>query len=202
MAGPRLTRQRLAVAVVCLGLLAVGASPATASPVAGPDGQPAPSADAAPGVPAAPGSPAPTEDPTVTVNGRGYGHGVGMAQDGALFMGRHGATLDQILQQFYPGTSYGKATGPVRVAVWSGDPAAGVSVTLPTGGLVSSSTPTDLPLVVPPNATIVLTAGPTGYTARLVDPAAPHARSVAYALVPDPTATTPTPDPTVTPPAT
>ncbi|GAC1324961.1 MAG: hypothetical protein NVSMB13_07190 [Mycobacteriales bacterium] len=185
------------MAATCCALLAAGVSPAAAAP-AGPDGQPAPPADVAPEVPATPGPPAPAEDPTVTVNGRGYGHGVGMAQDGALFMGRHGATLDQILQQFYPGTAYGKATGPVRVAVWSGDPAAGVSVTLPTGGVVTSSTPTDLPLVVPPNATVVLTAGPTGYTARLVDPGAPHARTVAYALAADPTATPVTTDTTPT----
>ncbi|MDQ6650684.1 MAG: SpoIID/LytB domain-containing protein, partial [Actinomycetota bacterium] len=110
----------------------------------------------------------------------------GMAQDGALYMGRAGATLDQIVQQFYPGTAYGRAGGPVRVAVWSGDPAAGVGVTLPTGGFVSSSTPTDLPLVVPPGGRLLLTAGPAGYTARLLDPAAPRARPVAFALAADP----------------
>lgn len=109
---------RLAVlsAALCCGLLGVGVLPAAAL---GPDGQPAPPATSDPAItdPAAPApppppAPLPVADPVVTVNGRGYGHGVGLAQDGALFMGRRGATLDQILQQFYPGTAYGKAAGP------------------------------------------------------------------------------------------
>ena len=55
--------------------------------------------------------------PVVVVEGRGHGHGVGMAQDGAYWMGAEGASMDQILDRFYPGTSRGSAKGDVRVVV-------------------------------------------------------------------------------------
>ena len=35
---------------------------------------------------------------------RGYGHGVGLSQRGADFMARQGATFDEILAHYYPGT--------------------------------------------------------------------------------------------------
>ena len=38
-----------------------------------------------------------------TLIGGGYGHGVGMSQNGAKALGENGASYDQILQQFYPG---------------------------------------------------------------------------------------------------
>jgi SpoIID/LytB domain protein len=71
--------------------------------------------------------------PALQIDGRGFGHGVGMAQDGALAMGRSGATLTQILNQFYPGTALGKATGQVRVPVYAGN---NVEVAFPDGGEV------------------------------------------------------------------
>lgn len=73
--------------------------------------------------------------PVVFVDGRGFGHGVGMAQDGALAMGKAGATTPAILGQFYPGAAIGKASGGVRVAVHT---AAGNEVVLgfPHGGEV------------------------------------------------------------------
>ena len=55
--------------------------------------------------------------PVVVVDGRGWGHGVGMAQDGAFWMGTDGASRDQILEHFYPGTGRGSNTGVVRVVV-------------------------------------------------------------------------------------
>jgi SpoIID/LytB domain protein len=55
--------------------------------------------------------------PVLVIEGRGFGHGVGMAQDGAYWMGRAGASTNQILGHFYPGTALGKASGAVRVAV-------------------------------------------------------------------------------------
>ncbi|MDQ1374871.1 MAG: stage sporulation protein, partial [Actinomycetota bacterium] len=61
--------------------------------------------------------PAPAAVPVLVVDGRGFGHGVGMAQDGAYWMGRAGASTNQILGHFYPGTALGKATGAVRIAV-------------------------------------------------------------------------------------
>jgi stage II sporulation protein D len=51
------------------------------------------------------------------VDGRGWGHGVGMAQDGAYWMAVDGASMDEILDHFYPGASRGSNTGAVRVVV-------------------------------------------------------------------------------------
>ena len=74
--------------------------------------------------------------PALLIDGRGHGHGVGMAQDGALAMGHQGANVKQILGQFYPGTSLGKASGNVRVPVFSGDNA---QLTFPDGGDVQGN---------------------------------------------------------------
>lgn len=90
---------------------------------------------AAPAPTGPPEPPAPVE-PVVVVEGRGHGHGVGMAQDGALAMGRAGASTAQILQHFYPGTTIGESGGEVRVAVLSGGSEATVS--FPGGGEVRS----------------------------------------------------------------
>jgi SpoIID/LytB domain protein len=73
--------------------------------------------------------------PVVVIDGRGFGHGVGMAQDGAYWMGAAGSSTEQILGQFYPGTGLGKARGPVRVAVLDAGPAPSAAVVaLPAGG--------------------------------------------------------------------
>jgi stage II sporulation protein D len=42
-------------------------------------------------------------------NGHGWGHGVGMSQYGAYGYALHGATYDQILAHYYPGTTLGPA---------------------------------------------------------------------------------------------
>jgi stage II sporulation protein D len=70
-----------------------------------------PAASARPGaaVPPPPGTVGAT---TFVVTGRGYGHGVGMSQYGALGFARNGETYDRILAHYYPGT----ALGPAKVA--------------------------------------------------------------------------------------
>jgi stage II sporulation protein D len=71
--------------------------------------------------------------PVLTIDGKGFGHGVGMAQDGAFWMGKSGATTPQILSQFYPGTKQGKGSGTVRVTVLT--PTDGQAVVqFPNGG--------------------------------------------------------------------
>lgn len=81
----------------------------------------------------APPAPVSAAVPVLVIDGRGFGHGVGMAQDGAYWMGKSGSSTPQILGQFYPGTKLGKAGGPVRVAVHA--PAdAQVVVAFPNGG--------------------------------------------------------------------
>ncbi len=71
--------------------------------------------------------------PALRIDGKGFGHGVGMAQDGALAMGQAGSSLAQIIAHFYPGTSMGKASGPVRVPVYAGN---NVDIAFPDGGEV------------------------------------------------------------------
>lgn len=44
-----------------------------------------------------------TDDSTITICGRGYGHGVGMAQEGAFEMGLQGFDFEQILHFYYKG---------------------------------------------------------------------------------------------------
>jgi SpoIID/LytB domain protein len=79
-------------------------------------------------VPAAPGA-----VPVLVIDGKGHGHGVGMAQDGAFWMGKSGATTPQILAQFYPGTKQGKGGGTVRVVVQLA-PDGHATVAFPGGG--------------------------------------------------------------------
>lgn len=45
---------------------------------------------------------------TVTINGKGYGHGVGMSQYGAIGMAQDGYTYDQILLHYYGGYDHSK----------------------------------------------------------------------------------------------
>ena len=53
----------------------------------------------------------------ITITGHGYGHGHGMSQYGAEGAARAGLTFRQIAQFYYPGTSWGEATGRVRVQI-------------------------------------------------------------------------------------
>jgi stage II sporulation protein D len=43
-----------------------------------------------------------------TLNGHGWGHGIGMSQYGALGYAQHGWTHQQILQHYFTGTSIGQ----------------------------------------------------------------------------------------------
>lgn len=54
-------------------------------------------------------------DARITFVGHGYGHGHGMSQYGAEGAARRGLDHRQIMNFYYPGTSWGTATGPIRV---------------------------------------------------------------------------------------
>ena len=116
---------------------------------------------------AAPSTPAPV--PALEIVGKGFGHGVGMAQDGALAMGRAGATTPQILGQFYPGTRLGRTGGNVRVPVL----VAGSSGTLafPNGGEIRDALEGDqgagYPLRVHAGASVAVTYANGRYHATL-----------------------------------
>lgn len=79
--------------------------------------------------------------PVLVIDGKGFGHGVGLSQEGALTMGRQGASTEQILGHFYPGTALARgAAGNVRVVVHH-IPAVPTSTVLsfPGGGEVRGS---------------------------------------------------------------
>ena len=64
---------------------------------------------------------APRGTPTFVVSGRGWGHGVGLAQWGAYGFAQHGMTYDQILAHYYTGTTLGPApVARVRVMLAEG----------------------------------------------------------------------------------
>lgn len=121
--------------------------------------QTAPPADSVPG------------EAVFAVSGRGWGHGVGMSQYGALGQAKEGKTYDEILAYYYSGTQLGRAgTKKVRVllaegrraiTVFSAAPfravdAEGVVTKLPAGAVVltpdlrlpPSASPATGPLVV------------------------------------------------------
>ena len=59
--------------------------------------------------------------PTFVISGRGWGHGVGMAQWGAFGFAQHGASYDEILAHYYRGTTLGPApVSKVRVFLAQG----------------------------------------------------------------------------------
>lgn len=69
---------------------------------------------------------------TFFVKGRGWGHGVGLAQYGAYGYALHGWTYDQIVGHYYPGTTLGQAPlKKVRVLLVPGSKRVVVSSTSP-----------------------------------------------------------------------
>jgi SpoIID/LytB domain protein len=75
-------------------------------------------------------------DSTVVIDGRGFGHGVGMAQDGAYWLGRSGRSASQILQTFYPGTTLSNRGGAIRVPLAK---AGSITMAFPGGGNVGNT---------------------------------------------------------------
>ncbi len=57
------------------------------------------------------------DDATITIDGLGFGHGRGLSQYGALGRGRAGQAYGGIVDFYYPGTTWSKAAGSVRVLV-------------------------------------------------------------------------------------
>jgi SpoIID/LytB domain protein len=155
MVGLRSGRLRGALAAVAAGL----AAGSVALPVAAPAAPPASPPASAGGV------------SVVAVGGRGFGHGVGLSQDGALSMGQAGAGTRQILGQFYPGTSLATDRGAVRVQVLSSG-SGDTTVELPGGGqvqdAVSGAQSPGFPLKVPPGGGVDLRFSGATYTATVL----------------------------------
>ncbi len=64
---------------------------------------------------------------TITLTGHGYGHGHGMSQYGAEGAAQAGLTWQQIVEFYYPGTSWGDLRGSIKVLI-SGDTTSDVQV--------------------------------------------------------------------------
>lgn len=60
-------------------------------------------------------------DASWTIRGRGFGHGVGLSQYGALGLAEHGRGYRQILSHYYSHTRLGRDHGSVRVLLGSGE---------------------------------------------------------------------------------
>jgi len=134
-------------------------------------------------------------DAEVVLDGKGWGHGVGMAQDGALAMGAAGSSTEEILEAFYPGTSLGEAGGNVEVSVAS-QPA--VEIAFPSGGqlvdALSGAPSPGFPVTVSPGGSVAVSIDGGRYRV------APLAGAVPEPLPPPPPVTT-VPDTPEAPPA-
>ena len=77
-------------------------------------------------------APAPLGAPVFVLTGGGYGHGVGMAQYGALGQAQAGRSYEEILGFYYPGTELAKApVTKVRVLLVEGTKAVRVASDIP-----------------------------------------------------------------------
>jgi stage II sporulation protein D len=82
---------------------------------------------------------------TLSVTGKGWGHGVGMSQWGAYGYAQRGTTYDQILAHYYTGTELGKTAG-VRMRVLLADGVKSVAVGSAAAFAVKDSTGASLEL--------------------------------------------------------
>jgi stage II sporulation protein D len=77
---------------------------------------------------------------TITMNGRGWGHGIGMCQWGAYGYAKHGWTYDKILTHYYTGIKLGKVPNdPIRVRLRGGLAKVKVTCTKPYKATVGST---------------------------------------------------------------
>ena len=73
----------------------------------------------------------------ITVTGHGFGHGHGLSQYGALGAAGQGSTWQQIVEFYYPGTTWGTIGGKMRVLI-TADTGRDVQVTAERGLKVTS----------------------------------------------------------------
>ena len=144
--------------------------------------------------------------PVAVIEGKGFGHGVGMAQDGAYWMGKAGKSTPQILGHFYPGTALGRGRGPVRVAVHS-SPSRDAVLAFPNGGEVrdalSGGQSSGFPVRVSPGGQVLIRFDGTRYSAHPLGGASISAmgshRMTRIAYRQEPTTTTTQPPPRILP---
>jgi stage II sporulation protein D len=83
---------------------------------------------------------------TLLISGAGEGHGVGMSQDGALGLARHGWSYQQILAHYYTGTTVGQAAPNAVVRVLVGTRVKKLALERYVRGVVAAEMPSGWPL--------------------------------------------------------
>ncbi|HTA05091.1 MAG TPA: SpoIID/LytB domain-containing protein [Solirubrobacteraceae bacterium] len=82
----------------------------------------------------------------LVIAGGGYGHGVGMSQEGALGYAEHGFTYKQILAHYYTGTAIGTAPANTQVRVLIGGKVRKIALETYVRGVVSAEVSSSWPL--------------------------------------------------------
>jgi len=83
--------------------------------------------------------------PELVVTGGGFGHGVGMSQEGALGYAEHGYSYTQILAHYYSGTTLGAAPAHARVRVLIGKRVHSIALETYVRGVVAAEMPASWP---------------------------------------------------------
>jgi SpoIID/LytB domain protein len=97
-------------------------------------------------VPVAAAAAAPPSASALVISGGGYGHGVGMSQQGALGYAEHGFGYTAILAHYYTGTSIGMAPAHAQVRVMIGGKVKTVALETYVRGVVSAEVSASWPL--------------------------------------------------------
>lgn len=83
---------------------------------------------------------------TLVIEGAGFGHGVGMSQEGARGYAEHGWSYEQILAHYYTGTSLGQAPAKAVVKVLVHDKVKRVPLERYVQGVVAAEVSADWPM--------------------------------------------------------
>jgi stage II sporulation protein D len=84
--------------------------------------------------------------PTLVIDGAGYGHGVGMSQEGALGYAQHGYSYAAILAHYYTGTTLGSVPTNTKVKVLLQGKVRRLPLEAYVRGVVGAEMPTTWPL--------------------------------------------------------
>lgn len=88
----------------------------------------------------------PSGSATLVISGGGFGHGVGMSQEGALGYAEHGFNYTAILAHYYTGTAIGAAPAHAQVRVMMGGKVHKVALESYVRGVVSAEVSPSWPL--------------------------------------------------------
>jgi stage II sporulation protein D len=83
---------------------------------------------------------------TLVISGGGYGHGVGMSQEGALGYAEHGWSYSSILTHYYTHTVLGQAPAGAKVHVLIGSTVHTLPLETYVRGVISAEMPSSWPL--------------------------------------------------------